>query len=71
MGVRDNFYLNFVCGWLCVVTRSETAVAKIAFIGIMSSSNATDLAKECLCLEGATFFEFHFELLVPSGTRIY
>ena len=43
IGVRDHFHENFICRWLCVFTRPETAVTNILFNGIMSISNATDL----------------------------
>ena len=46
LGVRDNFHLNFVCGWLCMLTSSETARTKNVFNVIMSTSNATTLAKK-------------------------
>ena len=48
IGMRDNFHLNFFCKWLCVLTRSETAVTKILFDGFMFTTNATDLAKKML-----------------------
>ena len=46
--MRDNFHLNFICRWLCVFTRSETALTRNLFNGIMPTTNATDLAKKCL-----------------------
>ena len=48
IGVWDNFHLNFPCKWLCLFTRSETAVTKILFNGVMSATNATNIAKEIL-----------------------
>ena len=48
MDVQGNFHLDFICRWLYVFTRSETAGTKILFNCFMSTTNATDLAKNML-----------------------
>ena len=48
MDVQDHFQLNFICRWPCVFTRSENAVTKMLFSGIMSTTKATNLVKEML-----------------------
>ena len=48
IGLRDNFYLHLFCRWLCVFTRSETALTTILVNGIMATTNATDIAEKLL-----------------------
>ena len=56
IGVRDHFHLNFICRWLCVFTRSETAVTKILLNCIMLLEMKMILQIKCLELEGATLW---------------
>ena len=44
IGVRDNFHLNFICRWLYVFTRIETAGTKIMYHD--HNKNINDLAKK-------------------------
>ena len=45
---QNNFHIIFICQQLCVFTRSETAVSKMLFNGIISTANATDPMKKML-----------------------
>ena len=63
IGVQGSFTLNFLCRLLCVFSRSETAVSNILFNGIVSPTNATDLAKKMLR-------EYHFMGLNSSNSII-
>ena len=38
IGVPNNFQLNFICSWTRVFNRAETAVMKIVFNGIKSTT---------------------------------
>ena len=69
--VWNTVHLIFICKWLCVFTRSETAVTRALFNGIMSTTNATNHMKKMLTvIYGTKFIKFNFLLLVPSGPNI-
>ena len=48
IAVYDNVHLNFICRRLCMFTRLEIVGTKILLNGILSISNATNLAKKML-----------------------
>ena len=62
IGVRDNLHFTFICRWLCVFTRTETAVTKNLFIVIMSTTNATDLNEMTQCAGSPPLFNWFVEL---------